>query len=353
MSKLKSPSITIKFEEKGASAIARGDRGIVALILRGKAKAVHKITNVTDIPKDMDDENKSYIMDALKGYTNAPKRVVAIVIGKEEKDYTGALKALAIEDFNILAAPKATTDKQAENIASWIKSQRGEGNMVKAVLPECKADTEGVINWTSTLIKDGVKIKPETTTPRIAGVIAGTGITISATYAPLLEYDDVVRLTKAETDNAVGNGELVAIWDGEKVKLNRAVTSLITTTDVKKDQFKKIKVVEDMDMIKTDIVKTIEDDYIGKYANSYDNKCLLTTAVQGYLNGLIRDGVLGRAECRIDVEAQRLYLQQRGAKVEEMTDDDVKNANTGSHVFLAARVNILDTIEDVDMQVTI
>ena len=99
-------------------------------------------------------------------------------------------------------------------------------------------------------------------------------MTISCTYAPLNELTDIKRMTEQEGNTAVDNGKLILINDGEKVKIGRAVNSFVTTVDGKGDSFKKIKIVEAMDMINNDIRKTAEDSYIGKYANSYDNKCL-------------------------------------------------------------------------------
>ena len=60
--------------------------------------------------------------------------------------------------------------------------------MIKAVLPDCTADTEGVINFVNKTIR--TKSKTYTTAQycsRIAGIIAGTPMTISCTYAPLPE----------------------------------------------------------------------------------------------------------------------------------------------------------------------
>ena len=60
---------------------------------------------------------------------------------------------------------------------------------------------------------------------------------------------------------------------------------------------------------------------------------------------------------RSDVEAIKNYLMTvKGKTVEEiaeMSDDDIKKADTGSKVFLKANVTILDAIEDVDMQIYI
>lgn len=94
---------------------------------------------------------------------------------------------------------------------------------------------------------------------------------------------DFEKKTTAEMDEAINKGELILYHDGEKVKVARAVNSLVTTTKEKGGSFKKIKIVDAMHMIHDDIKKTAEDSYLGKYANSYDNKCLLITAIQAYL----------------------------------------------------------------------
>jgi hypothetical protein len=51
----------------------------------------------------------------------------------------------------------------------------------------------------------------------------------------------------------------------------------------------------------------------------------------------------------INVEKQRAYLESIGVDTTEMDDQAVKEANTGSRVFLKGSVSILDAIEDVDI----
>ena len=382
MANLKSPSITIAFIEKAASAIERGERGIVMLVLRDAAAAngvkTYTIRDVSGVPTDLTATNQQYIKDALKGYTNAPFKVLAYVMpvaGENDAEvYKAMFEYLATAKFHWLAVPTVETDTKTDDVISWVKTQRDNSNMVKAVLPNAdSADNEGIINWASTLTKitttvggDGATATtktaytPEQCTARIAGLLAGTASTISATYAPLADFDDVDRLDKDARDDAVGKGKLIAFWDGEKVKLNRAVTSFVTTNDTKSDSFKKIKLVENMDMIKSDIQATIEDSYIGKYANSYDNKCLLITAINGYFMELVNEGIIESGSTEIDIESQRTYLVKRGKDVvidgvsykpADLTDEQVKVANTDSHVFLKSTVVLLDAIEDVTLRI--
>lgn len=72
----------------------------------------------------------------------------------------------------------------------------------------------------------------------------------------------------------------------ERVVIARGVNSLTTVTEVETADLQKIKINAIQDQIEGDIYSTINKSYIGNYSNSYDNKCLLITAIKGYLRGL-------------------------------------------------------------------
>lgn len=349
------PSIIITFKTKAAAAIQRSEKGIVALLLQEPGEHF-AVTAVTDIPEELSEGNKAYLKRALIGYQNPPKKVICACYDGEERTMEEALLYLETQRFDYLAGAPELTEGQAQDIASWVKSRRLANHMVKAVLPNCPADHEGIVNFTATGMKVGnEEITTAAYCSRIAGLIAGTPMTISCTYAPLPELTDLDRLSEEELGKRVDKGELVLMHDGEKVKIGRAVNSLVTTTQDKGEAFQKIKIVEAVDMIETDIRRTVADSYIGKYANSYDNKCLLIMAVKGYLEALEIDGILQNdsSTVEIDLELQENYLKSRGEKTEEMTARQIKEANTGSMVFLACLTKILDAIEDVKINFTI
>ena len=108
-------------------------------------------------------------------------------------------------------------------------------------------------------------------------------------------------------------------------------------------------------MINNDIRTTVEDSYIGKYSNSYDNKCILITAIKGYFEQLEMDGILdkGKTSVSIDIQAQENYLKSQGIDTSVMKEQEIKEANTGSKVFIAASIKILDAIEDIDINIAI
>lgn len=273
-----------------------------------------------------------------------------------DENLSAALAYMATQDFDYLVGPSDCTAAETGAIASWIKSMRAASCVkYKAVLPNCAADNYAIVNFVAEDLTAGdVVYTTAEYCSRIAGLLAGTPMKIAATYAPLPELTDVKRLTREEQDEAVGAGKLILVWDGRKVKLSRAVNSFVTTTEGMLDSFKKIKIVEIMDLIRTDITATAEDGYIGKYANSYDNKLLLITAIRGYFQGLERDGLVQPGyTVDIDLEAQEQYLRGKGTDISEMRERQIREADTGSWVFLLIRCKILDAIEDIRISVEI
>lgn len=383
------PSIHISFIEKAVSAVTRGERGIVMLWVKDMlpALSVNPVTIVTgsDIPDNLSEETREQVKLAMTGYINSPKKVLLYYMcaegGDEEETaiesaYQRAMEASETERFDYLAVPTVETDGKTEDVAAWIKSMRTDRKkMVKAVLPNTPADNEGIINFTTArciktktvTTKDGEKAVVDTSytaeqyCSRIAGLIAGTPLDIACTYAPLPELSDCTRLT--DLDAPVDKGELIVFYDGEKVKVVRGVNSFVTTVDGKGESFKKIKIVEAMDMINDDIVKTAQDSYLGKYANTYSNKCLLLSAISSYFAQLQRDGIVSSYSVGLDAEAIRLYLKGRGQQavlddgtiedVDECSDEAIVTADTGASVFLTGNVKILDAIEDIKMPIYI
>ena len=379
------PSIDISFIEKAISAVTRGERGIVMLWVKDtvQAPALNPVTIVTesDIPGGLSEETVEQIRLAMLGYTNAPKKVVVYGMGIEESEeieagYNRAMEVSETTRFDYLAIPTVETDGKGQDIAAWIKSMReNKKKKIKAVLPNVAADNEGIINFTTAeSIKtetvtgnDGAKTIVDTVytaeqyCARIAGLIAGTPMTIACTYAPLPELSDCTRLT--DIDTPVDKGELIIFYDGEKVKVVRGINSFVTTVDGKGESFKKIKIVEAMDMINDDIVRTAQDSYLGKYANTYSNKCLLLTAISSYFAQLKRDDIVSSYSVNLDAEAIRIYLKGKGLKatldngevkeVDDCSDEEIITADTSASVFLTGNVKILDAIEDIRMPIYI
>lgn len=353
------PSVIINFKETGGSAIKRGERGIVALVVRDGVDEIehHEVLTVSDIHPTLNEFNQNQIQLSLLGYQTPPKKVLVVAMPQEATNYNEVMKYLEALRWDYLAIPQIEA-KDVTTIASWIKSLNETlDKKVKAVLPHCKGDHEAIINFTSdNIITDTTVYTTAEYCSRIAGLLAGTPMTISATFALLNEVVDFDRFSKTEMDEAINKGEFILYHDGEKVKVARAVNSLVTTTQDKGESFKKVKIVDVMHMIHDDIKKTAEDSYLGKYANSYDNKCLLITAIQAYLDQLVLDGILDNTyenKVYMDVDSQTIYLKSIGIDVESLNEQELKEYNTKDKVFLAADMKILDAIEDITLDISI
>lgn len=357
------PEISVYFKEKGIAAIESAKRGIILLLLNDNVQAVtpYNVFDNDDIPETLSADNKKQIELALVGYQTTPYKIVALVFPKAKNlDINAKLKAAEALKFTYLVYPEATTE-ETTSIATWIKAQRTQkDNKVKAVVYKNAADSEGIINVTNEYFEVGSKkYTGQQYLSRIAGLICGTPATISCTFAPLPEVTGVEFVDRESLDRRIDAGEFVVFNDGEKVKVARGVNSFVTTVQDKGKSFKKIKLVELMDMIHDDIKKTAEDNYLGKYANSYDNRCLLVTAINGYFTELEANSLAekGKNNCAIDVEATKIYLMKNGRKTKEelkqMKDIDIKYENIGDNVFLTAEMSLLDAIETIKLPIHI
>lgn len=358
------PDIVIEFSKKAVAAIKSGTLGVVGIILKDAknngAMILRGVDEVPDGDSAFSAENTAYIQRAFIG---APTKVIIYTLPQDAENYNEAFKYFGTQKVNYLVGAPDITEDEAKLMATWIKGLRAKSiRRPVAVLPNTEGDDRSVVNFSVVNYTDTDKImegeKAYTQAEycsRIAGLLAGIDLRISATYKPLTELTQIPSADDEEIDEAIDAGKLVLYSDGERIVIGRGVNSLVTTTEVNTEDLKKIKISAIQDLIESDIYSTINSSYIGNYSNSYDNKCLLITAIKGYLRGLeATEGGKGylRADSstiEINVAKQKQYLESVGVDTSDMSDQEIKEANTGSHVFLKGTISILDAIEDVDI----
>lgn len=358
------PDIVIEFSKKAVVAIQSGAIGIVGIILKdAKNNGAMVLRGIDEIPTGdsaFTEANTAYIERAFKG---APSKVIIYTLPQDAENYSEAFKYFGTVKVNYLCGAPDISSAEAEAFATWIKGIRA--NTVRrpvAILPNVKADEKGVISFKVVNATEADKIEVEDTKfteaeycSRIAGLIAGLDLRVSSTFKPLSEVTMIPVAEEDEVDEAVDAGYLTLYNDGERIVIARGVNSLTTVTEVDTEDLKKIKILAIQDLIETDIYSTINRSYIGNYSNSYDNKCLLITAIKGYLKGLeATEGGKGYLKAdsstvEINVSKQKQYLESIGVDTSEMDEQAIKEANTGSKVFLKGTISILDAIEDVDI----
>lgn len=364
------PQVLINFRTKGTTAIKRSARGIVAMILHNETMDEiknYKINDVSDIPTTLTPANTDLVKKCLEG---TPLRIMLYTlpntdVSEATNTLAQVLKLLQPIKWNWLCAPTATTQEQ-NDIASWIKSQRDiKRKTFKAVLAHQAADHEGVVNFCTEKIKvqtgtDGAgnpTYKEYTAleyTARICGILAGLALDRSATYFKLTEvvsaevYDDL--------EERINKGELHIFdeQDGDGVKIARAGNSLVTFTTDKSDVFRKIKIIESKDFITDDIRDTFKKSYAGKTLNDYDHKMLFIAAGLVYFSE-IEGNILDKSAkntLEIDYNFQRNQAILAGEDVENMSEMEILQYNTGDKLALVGKVKLVDAMENLTINFT-
>lgn len=341
------PEIFIAFRTAAVSAIARSARGVLALVLTdategGDSFAAYQ--SLAEVPKaKFTAANYRLLTLAFRA---APSRVLVLRSGEDSAGDFAALNQLR---FDWLCAPALT----AAEVVGYIQSQRSAGRSVKAVVANAAApDCEGIVNFCAEgiVLEDG-SIDAADYAVRIAGLLAALPLTRSATYAAL---DEMASCTaQSDPDGAVDAGKLIIVRGSDGYRLGRAVNSLTTTTVEKGTAFQKIKIIEGIDLIRTDIARAFEAGYIGRVLNDYDSKLLLVTAINAYLKGLEGD-VLDKAAvngCSVSLSGQKAWLESHGTDTADWKDAEILRANTGSEVFLEAALTFCDAMEDLSLQI--
>lgn len=356
------PKLKIAFEAAAQAVANRSKKGYVGMVVRDeKAQGLHKLSSDTMIPLVLGEANKAHIKTAFEGSDRGRPSLVylAVIPSAAENDTTtsaleNGLKLLESVSVDYLAGPPDVTDGELEVLDAWVKQQRAAYRPVKLVRPftGTGSDDMGIIQLEET----GLKVLGKAATPasycaRLAGILAGIPMSMSATYAALPEVTAVTERSEAEQTEAIDAGKLILIHDGQKAKIARGVNSLVTIPPKGKPDWRFIKIVEGMDLITYYLRTTIEDSYIGQYANIYDNKQLLVAEVLEYLQYLERAGVLnpGQSFCQIDYERQLNYLKSQGVETADLTEQQVLEYQTDSWVFLRCGGRLANAMEDFEV----
>lgn len=351
------PQINIVFEKKAATLINRSGKGLVVLLLQDSTKpqTMNPYRGIDEVLReDWTEKNYEYIKMAFKA---EPDRVLCVraVVKDEAVDITESLKLIDDLNTDYLTSPVFTSG-DGEVIKAWVKKRRAAGKKVKVLLADYDADCEAFINFGNTVVSvvwdtETVEYTAQEYCCRLAGVLASVPLTQSSTYYELEEIVDTTCFEEPDTE--IDGGKLIIIYDGEKFKIARGVTSLTTISELHPADFKKIKVIEGADIIRYDIYSTFNDEFIGKLNNTYDNKQNFIGAINKYLKDL-EDTVVDRESdhyVELNTAAILNYLRADGVDTDDFAEQQIKEANTGSNIFLTGKVKLLDAMEDLELQI--
>ncbi len=350
------PTLTITFQRAAEDTTSQLKSGVVGVIVRdAKAHGVYQLISPTLIPSELGANNITHIKGAFEGSDRGqPGKVVLLVIATGTEDTSNLEAGLPLLEgvvVDYLAGPPDVTEDEMAVLTDWVKAQRKAYKPVKLVRPYRSAgsDDMGIIEVDEADMKDkdGAVTAAEFCA-RLAGILAGIPVSMSATNVAIPELASVTKRTKEEQEEAIKAGKLILIHDGIQAKIARAVNSLTTIPKDGAEDWSKIKIVQGMDTISYYLHSTIDSSYVGRYANTYDNKQLLVAAIQDYFNYLEAANVLasGSSFVEVDYEGQLKWLTDNKVDTSGMSRQQVLEAQTGSWVFLRCGGRLVDAMED-------
>lgn len=368
------PDIEIKFKSLAATAMRRGEKGQLLMIVKEdkEGDAYNKFVTATDFNEVKDtftEKNQKYIMDAM---SEAPRELYVVRVNEggisfEEDTEGNAFEYItSVEEALDLVKAKAhrncwitiaePTESETQSLINFVISEnKFNKKRYKALVYQAKdPNNMHIVNFTTEEfrykgekeeVQSGIEL-----IPRMAGALAGQPFSTSIISRVFRDIDFVTE--PEDLDKAVDEGEFFLYADEGEVRVARGVNSLV---DLEKDQsvdMKFITIVEQMDLMFSDIYAVWNRDYKGRYANSLDNQMLFVSALKSYLGELERDQILDpnfNNDVEIDQEAQRLAnIPIYGSEeVESWSESVLLERTVGTNVYLKFNIKMLNTMEDV------
>lgn len=361
MADLGLPNITIIFKQKALSMRQRSQKGIGAIILKDDTVTGDSFVyrSYDEIKESWSSKNLKYLEFCFKDSQNkvAPSKLYVERIGTTSPDLDSALKKLSNRTWHYLAMPEAETADNTK-IVAFIKTKRNtDFKVYKFVGGGLTApDDKGIINWDSNNVSiNNTKYTKAEYSARIMGICAGIPVDRSLTNYALSEVESFDELEDDTARNqAIASGKMIALNDGEEITIARGINSKTTVTTDEGDIFKKIRIVETIDIMREDIYDTIKKYYQGKKVNTYNNKLILAGDITDYLKELARLEILdpdSSNECIINFEAQKEWLRSKGYKVDDMSDIEILKSNTDDNVFLTINSKATDVMENFSIDI--
>ena len=350
------PVISVEFKKLAATAMIRSVRGILAVVIQDATSDVSwtskAFTSLDEVDaKEFTSENYKIL---ARAFLAAPYQVIVVRVGSEGTMET----AQAILDklsYNWVCAVPANFQSSLVTYAKSINTPRRIRKVKALVYNQASADDMHIVsvaNGTVTLT-GGDTVTMTNYLPRLAGLLAACPMDQSVTYADLDDLEAVADVSNLDT--SIDGGSLCLFRDDNVIRIARGVNTLQTVSGDVTEDMKKIAVVEAMDLIQEDIIRTFKLYYLGKKKNTADNQALFVADVSSYLRALAEEGVVNKDESisvSVDVAAMRAAWENAGVSTAEMSDAQVKKKPYRAQVFVSAQAHILDAMEDMTMVFT-
>lgn len=372
------PKIIIAFRTLVKSFIARSERGIAIFICREDGTmdgttytehptTIQEVNDSTDLTA-WSDANAARIADMIE---MNPAKVIVVTI-----DTNAALtEATEIIELNYPSG-RITVMGSADQAAlvTWAKSKKCYHALVFSKTRPDSRYVENVYNqdivwspdWDGARSQQGTLVRDETTSeellPMLCAILSRANVNgaSSKVLKALKSVTDV-----SDPDDVVNGGNIIVYndWSGSDrvVRLGTCVNTLVTfdpdaNNGDQIEDMRYIEVSEAADMIRADITAVFRDNYSGQMKNSVDNQMMLLGAIGDYYDGLEAEDILNGASgstVEIDVDAQRAAWMTVNPDASDWDDDTVKSKPFKRKVFIKSNIQILQSMQDLNMQITL
>lgn len=334
------PGLYINFKNAAMAAITGGDRGTVGMPLH-----TYSGTAVAEQFYTIEDEAQALELFGLANIgpiklvlQGGAKQVLVYTVPAtpDAAAYIAMREAFEARPFNVFVWDIVPPTGEDANVKTWLEQNIQEkklfmyvtgGNATSDATPatgnarSVALSHDFIVNLTVGGVVGSTEYSSGEFAAYVAGAIAGSAINRSLTFAQVPLEDVNRRYRNSEVVAALDAGSLVLVHDGEKVKIESAVT----TSGLK------IRSARSRIAIVTDLEKTARDHYIGKVNNDEDGQAALISAFKVYLETLEDEGVL--TDIAVTLDPLR--------------------ASIGDQVFMATSYRELDSMERIFNTITV
>lgn len=330
------PGSYINFVNATKVTSAVGERGVVAIALPLKKAEgeVIELTRLDFVANCEEITGYAYASDEVAPlreiFCNATK-VYVYDLG-ESKTVSDAIDALDAYEFNVICAYTDDADVISQYITA-VKSWRDEmGKKCQAVVYNTdNVDHEGVINVVSTVSDEGVE--PYVLTAWLAGAEAGCGINESCTNKLYTgEYTIIVNKTQAQLESCITKGQIAFHLVYGEIRMLEDITTLVTITDTKGEDFKSNQTIRIIDQIANDIAKLFNTKYLGKIPNNKSGRMSLWADIVAHHREL------ERLQAIENFDAEMLTVEQGATKKSVVVNDVVTVVNAMAQLYMTVIV---------------
>ena len=346
------PQFDSEWTKSGFPSVGNIKYGTLMMIIKDDTNTTTKETfqRLTDVKEvNYTAENYQKIVDVFTYKVN--KLVIVTIPTMGALSDVANIVSSTISDYIVYPA---ADDAEETSLISLVTASRSTSNKLKCIVKKqaTTIDTPFVVQIliTNPVSSTGAAITMEEFLSTFAAQRVGKPLTQSMTNDTVGKIASFTQESDPEAELALGVN--VAIFKNNRIVYARDISSLTTTSDQYDDRWKHNQRVAVMDTIDRDIYQTWDNEWVGNYQNSGDNKRGFIASINKYIKDRadsatdpVEDGIY-----YVDWEEHKDILRAEGMEedvISGMTQAEIEDIDTGTFVYINGQVQINGVMEDV------